>query len=612
MCGIAGSITRQPLGAQNVRATLELMQRRGPDFQAHEVLHSDENRHVSLLHSRLSIIDLGERAHQPFVVNGKHLIFNGEIYNYLEVREQLKRIGVQFRTDSDTEVLAHALDRWGWQGLDRLEGMWAFALYDSTDGSLLLSRDRFGEKPLYLLQDGDRGFYFASEIKFIRSLLGRPLQVNTGHLKRFLINGYKSLYKAPASFFDGIEELPRASVLKVFPNGRRELLSYWQPRLNAINEDMSIEEAIRGTRERLIRSVELRLRADVPLGFCMSGGVDSNALIAIAKRELGYNVHGFTIVNTDSRYEEKDIVDHVVKTLDLRHSAISPSREDFLPSLQTLVRQHDAPVYTITYYVHWLLMRAMRAEGYKISISGSAADELFTGYYDHHNAYFRSVANDPQRQAEAIAEWRADIGQIVRNPYLKDPLIFTKSPFERGHIYLNADEFSSYLHHPWQEPFAEEIFTTDMLRNRMLNEIFHEATPVILHEDDINAMYYSIENRSPFLDRNLFEFAYSIPTRHLIQKGRAKYVLREAMRGIAPDMVIDNARKVGFNAPIEDLLDAQNPAIRDSLLADSPIFDVIRRDKISDALNQRDMPNSMSKFLFNFVSTKLFMDEFAA
>ena len=193
---------------------------------------------------------------------------------------------------------------------------------------------------------------------------------------------------------------------------------------------------------------------------------------------------------------------------------------------------------------------------------------------------------------------------------MSDPDLFIKDPGFRDHIFLDADDFASYLKASWGEPFAEQEYTSSLLRNRMLNEMFHEAVPVILHEDDLNSMYYSVENRSPFLDRELFEYANSIPSRHLIQDGRAKSVLRDAMRGIAPDAIVENRRKVGFNAPIFSFLDVKDKVVRDELLADSPVFDHVCREKIETMISKADLPNSESKFLFYFLNTKIFLEEF--
>jgi len=374
---------------------------------------------------------------------------------------------------------------------------------------------------------------------------------------------------------------------------------------------MSYAGAVAGARERLIQSVKLRLRADVPLAFCMSGGVDSNALISIAKNVFDYDVHGFTITNSDARYEERDMVEHAIAELGIRHTSIPVSVQNFLPRLRTLVRQHDAPVYTITYYAQWLLMESIAEHGYRISVSGTAADELFTGYYDHHLAYLFEVREEPELHAVSRQAWIEHIKPIVRNPFLSNPELFINNPEFRDHIFLDAAGFAEYLTSDWSEAFVEKKFDTSLLRNRMLNELFHEAVPVILHEDDLNAMFFSIENRSPFLDRNLFEFCNTIPTRHLIRDGRAKAVLREAVRGLAPDAVIDNRRKVGFNAPVLDFLDVKQPEVRSYLLDQSPIFDYVSRDRIEALITKADLPNSESKFLFYFVNSKMFLEEFA-
>jgi asparagine synthase (glutamine-hydrolysing) len=609
MCGIAGYHGRSALAPERIEACLALMGRRGPDSRAHRSWMSASGVHTSLLHSRLTIIDFDSRADQPMGFDGAWIAFNGELYNYLECRADLERERIHLRTRSDTEVLLVSLRTFGWSALERSEGMWAFALYDERTATLSLCRDRFGEKPLYILRT-DEGIFFGSEIKFLAALSGRRPAVNHDHLWRYLVNGYKALYKQPAGFFEGIEELPSGTVLHVDASLTSKAQKYWVP--HAVEaQEMSFEEAVAGTRERLTRSMELRLRADTPLAFCMSGGVDSSALISIAKRVFGYDVHGFTIVNTDARYEESDMIDLSVRELGVRHTAVPITTGGFLEGMRELVRYHDAPVYTITYYAHWLLMRSIHEAGYRISVSGTAADELFSGYYDHHLAYLQEIHADRALHARSLAAWQKYTQPVVRNPYLKDPDLFVKDVGFRDHIYLDAAEFARYLKFPWSESFREEAYTPGLLRNRMLNELFHESVPVILHEDDLNAMYYSIENRSPFLDRALFEFCNTIPTRHLVRDGKAKAVLRESVRGIAADAIVDNRRKVGFNAPILDFLDVGDAQVRAYLLDRSPIFDFVERGRIEALMGKKDLPNSQSKFLFYFLNCKIFLEEFA-
>ena len=608
MCGIAGYHGTIDLPQERITATLDLMRRRGPDHAAHRRWVTATGKNVYFLHSRLSIIDLEPRSNQPFNVGQKWITYNGELYNYLELRDELTSLGHTLRTRSDTEVLLRTIDHYGWSALDKCEGMWAFAVYDEAECSLTLCRDRFGEKPLYVYKDSS-GLYFGSEVKFIVSLLGRRLDVNYDHLYRYMVNGYKALYKDGHNFFMGLSELEPGHLLRVGDNASKHLEKYWFPTYE-IDPSMSYEDAVAGVRERLIRSMELRLRSDVPLAFCMSGGVDSNSLISVAKNVFGYDVHGFTILNSDARYEEQDMVDHAVSLLGINHTGIPVDTAGFLGKLRTLIRYHDAPVYTISYYAHWLLMDSVAKAGYRIAVSGTAADELFTGYFDHHMFYLHEVKGIPDLLDRSLESWRTHVKPLIRNPYLQDPELFLGNPHFRDHIFLDSKDFSSYLASQWMEPFSERLFTKSMLRNRMLNEVFHEVVPVILHEDDLNAMYFSIENRSPYLDRNLFEFSFTIPSKHLVRNGRTKSVLRDAMRGIVPDRILDNYRKVGFNAPILSFLDTRDPDVRACLLDDSPIFDHVRRDKIECLIGETHLPNSKSKFLFYFLCSKMFLEEF--
>ncbi|PCI97413.1 MAG: asparagine synthase (glutamine-hydrolyzing) [Alphaproteobacteria bacterium] len=610
MCGIAGYFGHRKLDQSTIDKTLGLMKRRGPDSQDAQSIALSGDKGCVLLHSRLSIIDLGAHANQPFHYKDKILAFNGEIYNYIEVREMLVKKGHVFETKSDTEVLIHALDEWGKEALNILEGMWAFALLDTTKKTLLLSRDPFGEKPLFIYQPSPGELYFASEVKALAALAHKKFTPNINHICRFLVNGYKSIYKTPERFFVEVSDIPYASYLEINLDGRQEQRRYWYPKID-VNHDMSFDDAVAQTRELMIEAVRIRMRADIPIAFCMSGGIDSNSLISIAKRILNYDVHGFTILNTDNRYDEQDMIDISVSQLGVKNHGYAIPSDDFIPNMQALVKYHSSPVSTISFYLNWFLQSKISEEGYHVSVSGTAADEIFSGYFDHQLLYMYDIKNDAAQLTESVENWRRDIGPIVRNPFLQDPYAFIHNPFLRKHPYLKNDVYSTYLQQPWSEPFHEIYFRDGLLQNRMMNEIFHETTPVFMHQDDLNAMYHSVENRSPFLDRKLFEFAHSIPAQHLIKDGKAKMVLREAMRGIVPDPILDNKTKVGFNAPIHDLLDVDNKEVQDYLFADSPIWDVVKKGPIEEMVFNKNSPNSDSKFIFSFLGSKMFLEEFS-
>lgn len=608
MCGIAGYFGKTLPNDSMICGTLNLMKNRGPDHQNYASFGATSDKKVLLLHSRLSIIDLDPRSNQPFSIDDSTIVYNGEIYNYVELRKLLLKRGIELRTTSDTEVLLHYYLIYGERCVDHFEGMWSFAIWDAKRQKLFLSRDRFAEKPLYYL-DTPEGFFFGSEIKFIKGLSKDSLRVNHNHLLRHLLNGYKSLYKTEETFFEGVKELRYAQSMVLHSDGTNRINRYWSPS-TAVDSSMSLENAINGTRQHLIESVRIRLRSDVPLAFCLSGGVDSASLVSIAAKEFGCEVETFSIIDQDERYNEEENILATVNDVGCKHHLLQIPQEDALPRLKALIEYHDAPIATITYYVHSLISEAVHKAGYRVAFSGSSADELFTGYYDHFILHLNEVRKEND-YSKYLQEWQDHIEGFVRNPILKTPNLYHTNPNFRDHIFDASEELTDYLLVPFKEPFNEEQFSDNLLRNRMLNELFYEATPVILHEDDLNSMCYSIENRSPFLDSKLQKFAYSIPARHLIREGYGKYVLRQALKGILNEKVRLDRRKKGFNASINSMIDFQNSEIQAYLLdPQAEIFQYLNRDKIQQLFNLFPIPNHFSKFLFNFINARIFLESF--
>jgi asparagine synthase (glutamine-hydrolysing) len=209
-----------------------------------------------------------------------------------------------------------------------------------------------------------------------------------------------------------------------------------------------------------------------------------------------------------------------------------------------------------------------------------------------------------------LREWQQHVAGFVRNPVLRNPDLYSRNPRYREHVFDGSDELANYLNRPFQSTFTETDYTDELLRNRMLNELFHEATPVILHEDDLNSMRYSVENRSPYLDTELFAFACSIPSKHLIRNGFGKYVLREAMAGTLNDAVRLDRRKKGFNASINSMIDFADRAVRDYLLdPTAAVFELVKRDRIVELFELSPVPNHLSKFLFSFINARIFLEQ---
>ncbi len=606
MCGIAGYFGPLDVPEQRVQATLRGMSRRGPDNVGFARFHLGPTNAV-LLHGRLAIIDPDPRANQPMTRDGVTLVFNGEIYNYRELRSRLHSLGAEFSTQSDTEVLLQAYRVWGERCVEHFEGMWAFAILDTRRQRLLLSRDRFGEKPLKLWER-DGGLYFASQTRQLATLAGRWPQPDTQTLRRLMVNGYKSILKHRDTFHVDVFDLGPATTMTLAPDLSRRAARYWRPL--AAPRDMTAAQAAAGVRERLIESVRLRLRSDAPLAFCLSGGVDSGALASIARRELKQQIATFSIVDPDPRYDERANIQRVVRDLDARHHAVEVRPGDGVERLERLVAAHDAPPLTLSSFAQAELMRSISESGYRVAIGGVGADELFGGYYDHFNLHLYETRDTPAGAA-ALAAWNEHLRPIVRNPLLRDPRLYFENPSQRSHIYLNAEEFRSALHVPFNEGFVECVYVDELMRNRMVNELLHETAPVSLHEEDLNAMNVSVENRSPFLDARLVSFALSIPPALLIADGRGKAPLRAAMAGILVDPVRLDRRKVGFNVALRSLFDTSDPTTRARFLDPGPIFDYVKRDFIEAALNRSELPNSMSKFLFAFLSARIFLEQAA-
>ena len=602
MCGIAGYVGPKPTDDSRIREALARMRNRGPDVQNFARLDSG---HVTLLHSRLSILDLDPRSNQPFSEDGCTLVFNGEIYNYVELRSALERQGHIFKTASDTEVLLRSYLQYGKKCVRDFEGMWAFAIWDARVGQLVLSRDRFGEKPLYFANRPD-GLYFASETAILKCLAGWQPEVNRRQLVRYLAQGYKALYKRGETFFEDVAEVPSGTTMTVSRDGKQTSARFWSPYFQP-NPDMTLKQAIEGTRERLLESVRIRLRSDVPLAFCLSGGVDSAALVSIAAKVFGCRAATFSIIDKDPRYNEWDNIRATVEDTGVESHILEIPREEALPRLEKLIAYHDAPVATITYYVHSLISEKVARDGFRVVFSGTSADELFTGYYDHFLLHLAELSGSDD-YASALKNWQEHTLSFVRNPILQNPQLYNENPGFREHIYDNSAEFEDFLK-AWQpEVFDESHYCASLLRNRMLNELLHEATPVILHEDDLNSMFYSVENRSPYLDSRLFSFAYSIPARHLIRDGHAKFVLREAVKGILNDSVRLDRRKRGFNASINSVVDLKNGSIRAWLLdPSSALAELIDTEKVRPLLDLDPAPNHYAKFLFNLVNARIFL-----
>jgi asparagine synthase (glutamine-hydrolysing) len=526
------------------------MRKRGPDGQ--RIWHDDT---VGFAFRRLAIIDLHERSSQPQHLGPLHLTFNGELYNYRELRDELRRLGHEFQTEGDVEVLLHAWAEWGDAALDRCNGMFAFALWDDRERRLVLASDPFGEKPLYYARRGRR-LIWASELK---ALFHDPDVVPAQDdlaVALFLSRG-----PAPTtgrSFFHGIDRLPAAHVLE-WRDGALSLRRYWRPA--RVEVPSRYDDAVAALRELVVDSIRLRLRSDVPVGTSLSGGIDSSTVVALSAELAGdHTRHAFTARFPGFERDEWRYADAVARAAGVaEHHAVEPSADDLLADLETLVADHEEPVGSLSIYAQWRVMRASSEAGVVVLLDGQGGDELFGGYLASLGWVLRSL-----RSRELGRELRTE-------PRLARELAMA----------LAVDHLPGPLRRPWRlriaTPYASDAIVRAVrridpvddtawrgargpLRRQLLVQTFETILPSLLRYADRSSMAWGREVRLPYLDRRIAEFALSLPAEFVYRRGVTKRILRDAGRGVVPAAVLGRRDKVGYEPPQRTWLN--EPALR--------------------------------------------------
>jgi len=607
MCGIAGFISFDRNEKLNFSrdALLNLMKTRGPDTQ--KIYKSDKKKNeLEFFSSRLSIIDLNDRSNQPFKFENFIIIFNGEIYNFLEIKIKLLRFGYNFKTESDTEVLLKAYIHWGDNVNEHLDGMWAFAIYDLKKNFVFLSRDHFGQKPLFYYRD-NKSFIFGSEIKYIFKINDKKKirEINYDKLKNYIQIGYRSINKDNNSFFKNIKSLEPGTYLKIFLKEKKieknfffkELYkkNYNQKKFN--NNDVDYKYVL----DLLVESLEKKTRSDVPISFSLSGGIDSTILFYITTKIIQKKSQCFSIIDKDKKYNENKNIKIIEKDLNILSNKVFLKKEkNFLKNLEELIIYHDSPISTISYYVQSKLTEEISKKKIRVNISGTGADEIFGGYYDHF--LLQMMSQKGKRFKDSFKLWSKFINPLVRNHYLKNFSNFKKL-FHNKKYLTNSDSFIFKK----KNNYEDKIYTDNYLKNRMLNELFEEVVPVILKEDDLNSMKYSIENRSPYLDLKLFRYLNEVDVNLLIQNGYSKYILRKSLNGIVPDKILWNREKIGFNANIFTLLNI-NPRLIINLVEKNVFLSsIIDKSKLKSLIQKKMISN---KTLFAIINTSIFLENF--
>jgi asparagine synthase (glutamine-hydrolysing) len=601
MCGIAGLITAAPkrFDAKLMSAIPNSMGHRGPDASGYlvysrgdvqmgkEWLGREMQGQVALFHKRLSILDLTEAGWQPMgTPDGRYyVVFNGEIYNYLELQSKLKRLGYQFRSSSDTEVLLAAYAEWGIQAFTYFVGMFAFALLDTYEHKLILARDFFGIKPLYFASNSE-SFAFASEIKTLLQLPWVSSQVEPGQALQYLINGVTD--HCEKTLFADVQQIPPAHYVEIYLDhpGQVSPVRYWNIDLQH-RVDISFDEAAAQLQSLFLQSLQLHLRSDVSLGVALSGGIDSSSITMGVRHLLGddQDLHTFSYIADEKEISEEKWVDKIgVASRSIMHK-VSPSASDFVTDLKRLIYIQDVPIRSTSIYAQYCVYRLAHQSGIKVMLDGQGADEMLGGYPFHIAARWASQMRQGQWGAgsqllgtvsalpRVSTLWTWAEGMAYLLPLNAHDTLRNLVGKGRSPAWLNMQWFDSRMENPALSPYA--IKNKEILRYRLHGDFTNNILPHLLRYGDRNSMAFSVESRVPFLTPELVNFLFSLPEEYIIgQDGTSKKVFREAMRGIVPDSILQRKDKMGFNTSetfwlvkmsdwIDDLLkdDFQIPAL---------------------------------------------------
>jgi asparagine synthase (glutamine-hydrolysing) len=579
MCGIAGmyNLSPRPVDLGLLERMTRVLAHRGPDGEGYVLLAprgqgrplpvigrlSDALRSttpgytIGLGHRRLAVLDCSPLGHQPMSSEDERtwITYNGEIYNYLELREELQGLGRRFRSTSDTEVILHAYQEWGPACLPRLNGMFAFAVWDGAHDRLFCARDRLGMKPFYYRVDRER-LAFGSEIKALLEDVGRPTAPNSRMVHDFLAFGLQD--HTEETFFDGILQLRPGHSLSV-EGGRLQIEKWWDLEPSAPQDALDDESAIRSFRALFDDTVRIHLRSDVAVGSCLSGGLDSSSIVCTMRRLLapGPRLQTFSSCFDEAACDERPYLNLVVAQARTESVEIFPDGRRLYDEMPRILWFQEEPFGGTSYLAQWAVMRAAAEHGVKVLLDGQGGDELLCGYPGYWGSYGGDLIRNGNvrrftREAWAYGRQQARVHPTVYANFAR--ALLPLSVVARARAWLKGQDL-------WMSPeFASRY--ADSSRHLLYGERFPSAVenhvaaylqshslPALLHHEDRNAMAFSIEARLPFLDARLVDFSLRLPTRLKLRNGRSKFILREAMAGVLPDAIRQRTDKMGFVTP---------------------------------------------------------------
>jgi asparagine synthase (glutamine-hydrolysing) len=582
MCGLVAIISPSvPIREDLLRVMRDRLIHRGPDNGSSWM---SPNYRIGLAHRRLSIIDTSRSADQPMVSHdgAMRIIFNGEIYNYLELREELEQAGFTFRTRSDTEVLLTALSAWGEAALQKLNGMFAFALWDKNSRRMLVARDRFGEKPLFIGRGKLGTVAFASEMK---AILVHPLIACNIDSRASARYGSGTWYEDDElTFFEGITRLPAAHATWFREDGTEERRwRYWTPDYTNIDHNIKPRDAVERLKEIMQRSVKLRLRADVPVGSSLSGGLDSSFIVGLLthiRSNSAFTQNTFSACfPSDPTMSEENEIDSVVSYTGVNSFSVIPDPKRLAEESALLHWHQEEPFLSASIYLQWCVARLAKQNNTIVMLDGQGADELLSGY----QFYFR------QRQLDLLDQGRTALAMRESSKFNRR-LRIASTQYEGSHRRFDSDVAYSLDELRSMEKLYSPVLSSSYsvgvapakpgfrLRRTLSEALLYNSLPMLLRYADRNSMAFSIESRLPYLDYDLVDFCIRLPDDFYVRNGWQKWVLREAAGKTIPQSIRWRADKVGYAAPLDnwlrnELKDWSYDRVMDSRLVGLPGYD---------------------------------------
>ncbi len=561
MCAIAGiiSIVQTDNLKKDINSMLETVVHRGPDGQGSKIF---DNK-IVLGHRRLAILDLSEKGIQPMQRTGRYWItYNGEIYNYIELREELIKEGYAFSTDTDTEVLLAAYEKWGNDCVNHFNGMWAFAIYDEEKNQLFCSRDRYGVKPFYY-SFSDNRFIFGSEIKEILAVFGKRPKVNRNTFDAYLVRG--GFDKCEETMFDGIYQIEGGYNLILNCGDLTYKTVRWYDLRNIAVNKNDRHTNYRIFREKFLKAVNLRLRSDVPVGSCLSGGLDSSAIICAVHdnfKETKNDKGQYTVTSCfeNERYDEWEYAESVIKKTGAASYQVFPDMGKIFEELDHIIWHMDEPFGGTSIYAQWCVFKEAKRRGLTVMLDGQGSDEQLAGYSAFYKVLFTQLLKK--------GKWKKLLHEIKCYKALREETEDLKT-FDLVLSAITTLMMPNFLRYRLNTIYGRKKtgvpFSNAICNNAIVKSNFEGADKrnpqkyiysgmnvglrALLHFEDRNSMAHSIESRVPFLDYELAEFIYSIPFEQKIEDGRTKTILREALKDLLPEKIYNRYSKLGFATP---------------------------------------------------------------